>query len=80
MHGMHAPGGCPPLGFHMAVTSWSDQVAADMGTLVAHHGINSFKFFLADKGARMVRAAPAEPTCQPHLLIVSHALATLWRR
>jgi hypothetical protein len=32
----------------MAVTSWSDKVAADMGTLVGQ-GINSFKFFMAYK-------------------------------
>ena len=39
--------------FHMAVTSWSDQVAQDMETLTKH-GINSFKFFMAYKGALMV--------------------------
>lgn len=36
-------------GFHMAVTSWSNQVAADMAALVGK-GINSFKFFMAYKG------------------------------
>jgi dihydroorotase-like cyclic amidohydrolase len=36
-------------GFHMAVTSWSDRVAADMGALAAK-GVNSFKFFMAYKG------------------------------
>jgi len=41
-------------GFHMAVTSWSDKVAEDMETLVKFHGINSFKFFMAYKGALMV--------------------------
>lgn len=41
-------------GFHMAVTSWSDKVAKDMETLVKFHGINSFKFFMAYKGALMV--------------------------
>lgn len=35
--------------FHMAVTSWSPRVAADMGALVAR-GVNSFKFFMAYKG------------------------------
>jgi len=40
-------------GFHMAVTKWDDQVAADMATL-AGLGINSFKFFMAYKGALMV--------------------------
>eukprot|EP00854_Cymbomonas_tetramitiformis_P001362 gene1362-1963_t len=41
------------FGFHMAVTAWNDQVAEDMSTL-AKLGINSFKFFLAYKGALMV--------------------------
>ena len=40
----------------MAVTSWSPRVAEDMGTLVTRHGVNSFKFFLAYKGALMARA------------------------
>ncbi|KAL4420181.1 hypothetical protein ABPG77_008317 [Micractinium sp. CCAP 211/92] len=40
-------------GFHMAVTSWSDKVAADMATLT-QRGVNSFKFFMAYKGALMV--------------------------
>jgi len=40
-------------GFHMAVTSWTDQVAADMGALAAD-GINSFKFFMAYKGVFQV--------------------------
>ncbi len=41
-------------GFHMAITWWSDQVHAEMGTLAAQHGINSFKHFMAYKGAIMV--------------------------
>ncbi|KAI3428696.1 hypothetical protein D9Q98_007519 [Chlorella vulgaris] len=40
-------------GFHMAVTSWSKQVAADM-QVIASRGVNSFKFFMAYKGALMV--------------------------
>ncbi|KAI7845659.1 hypothetical protein COHA_000773 [Chlorella ohadii] len=40
-------------GFHIAVTSWSDKVAADMAAL-AQRGVNSFKFFMAYKGALMV--------------------------
>lgn len=39
--------------FHMAVTSWSDQVAHDMEALT-EQGINSFKFFMAYKGTLMV--------------------------
>lgn len=56
--------GAMDYGFHMIVTSWSDkvgrcevdrrhhrqQVAKDMETLATHHGISSFKFFLAYKG------------------------------
>ena len=41
-------------GFHMAITSWSDTVGKQMEELVSHHGINSFKFFMAYKGALMV--------------------------
>lgn len=39
--------------FHVAVTWWSDQVHADMGTLVREEGINSFKHFMAYKNAIM---------------------------
>lgn len=46
----HSPG---PPGFHMAVTSWSDRVSADMEHLV-RQGVNSFKFFMAYKGALQV--------------------------
>ncbi|KAI8468148.1 MAG: hypothetical protein J3K34DRAFT_386464 [Monoraphidium minutum] len=45
--------GCADYGLHMAVTSWSDKVAGDMGELTKK-GINSFKFFMAYKGALMV--------------------------
>jgi dihydropyrimidinase len=40
--------------FHVAVTWWSDQVAEEMGTLTREHGVNSFKHFMAYKGALMV--------------------------
>ena len=40
-------------GFHMAVTSWSARVAADMASL-ARKGVNSFKFFMAYKGGYCV--------------------------
>ena len=46
---------CADYGFHMAITSWNDKVAADMGKLVKE-GINSFKFFMAYK-VRLVEAA-----------------------
>jgi dihydropyrimidinase len=39
--------------FHVAVTWWDDSVHEDMGTLVREHGINSFKHFMAYKGAIM---------------------------
>jgi dihydropyrimidinase len=40
-------------GFHVAVTWWDDSVYEDMGTLVEKHGVNSFKHFMAYKGAIM---------------------------
>ena len=39
--------------FHVAVTWWSEQVSADMGTLVREEGVNSFKHFMAYKNAIM---------------------------
>lgn len=39
--------------FHVAVTWWDESVHRDMGTLVAEHGVNSFKHFMAYKGAIM---------------------------
>src|SRR5271155_4314820 len=41
-------------GFHMAVTSWSKQVFEEMETVVKTYGINTFKHFMAYKGALMV--------------------------
>ena len=40
-------------GFHVAVTWWSEQVHADMGTLVREEGVNTFKHFMAYKNAIM---------------------------
>lgn len=40
--------------FHVAVTWWSDQVHDEMGILTRDHGVNSFKHFMAYKGAIMV--------------------------
>ena len=40
--------------FHVAVTWWSDDVAEQMGVLAREHGVNSFKHFMAYKGARCV--------------------------
>ena len=41
-------------GFHMAVTWWSEQVWEEMETVVQTYGINTFKHFMAYKGALMV--------------------------
>ncbi|XP_010904686.2 dihydropyrimidinase isoform X2 [Elaeis guineensis] len=41
-------------GFHMAITKWDEEVAKDMELMVKENGINSFKFFMAYKGALMV--------------------------
>ena len=40
--------------FHMAITWWSEQVFNEMETVVKERGINTFKHFLAYKGALMV--------------------------
>jgi dihydropyrimidinase len=40
--------------FHVAVTWWSEQVSEEMGTLTREYGVNSFKHFMAYKGALMV--------------------------
>ncbi len=39
--------------FHVAITWWDETVHADMETLVREHGVNSFKHFMAYKGAIM---------------------------
>ena len=39
--------------FHVAITWWDKTVHADMKTLVEKHGVNSFKHFMAYKGAIM---------------------------
>jgi len=44
---------CCDYGFHMAITWWSEQVFNEMEAIVAK-GINSFKHFMAYKGALMV--------------------------
>lgn len=40
--------------FHMAITWWGEQVFDDMQTIVKENGINTFKHFMAYKGALMV--------------------------
>jgi dihydropyrimidinase len=39
--------------FHVAITWWDESVDRDMETLVREHGVNSFKHFMAYKGAIM---------------------------
>jgi len=39
--------------FHVAITWWGEQVRKDMRTLCEEHGVNSFKHFMAYKGAIM---------------------------
>ena len=39
--------------FHVAITWWDDTVHADMKTLATERGVNSFKHFMAYKGAIM---------------------------
>ena len=39
--------------FHVAITWWDDSVHAAMGELVTEYGVNSFKHFMAYKGAIM---------------------------
>ena len=40
--------------YHMAITWWSEQVFNEMETVVREKGINTFKHFMAYKGALMV--------------------------
>ena len=40
--------------FHMAITWWGEQVFNEMKTVVQEKGINTFKHFMAYKGALMV--------------------------
>lgn len=44
---------CADYSFHVAVTWWDESVHKDMGTLVQDEGVNSFKHFMAYKGAIM---------------------------
>ena len=39
--------------FHVAITWWDDSVSEDMETLTKEYGVNSFKHFMAYKGAIM---------------------------
>ncbi|XVF04841.1 hypothetical protein REPUB_Repub05bG0120100 [Reevesia pubescens] len=45
---------CMDYGFHMAITKWDESVSREMEIMVKEKGINSFKFFMAYKGAFMI--------------------------
>ncbi len=45
---------CADYSFHVAITWWSDKVREEMGVLARDKGVNSFKHFMAYKGAIMV--------------------------
>ena len=49
-----AEGATCDYGFHMAITWWDRQVFDEMETIVKTYGINTFKHFMAYKGALMV--------------------------
>ncbi|KAK2983395.1 hypothetical protein RJ640_016019 [Escallonia rubra] len=49
-----AKNSCMDYGFHMVITKWDDVVEREMEIMVKEKGINSFKFFLAYKGALMI--------------------------
>ena len=40
--------------FHVAITNWNEKIEEDMGVLAQEHGVNSFKHFMAYKGAIML--------------------------
>ncbi len=45
---------CADYTFHMAITGWGENTAAEMKEVVEKHGITSFKVFMAYKNAIMV--------------------------
>ena len=50
-----AEGAACDYGFHMAITWWDKQVFDEMETCVKTYGINTFKHYMAYKGALMVK-------------------------
>jgi dihydropyrimidinase len=52
-HRKSAPQICSDVGYHMAITGWSEQIFNDMPEVVKM-GVNSFKHFMAYKGALMI--------------------------
>ena len=53
-----AEGATCDYGFHMAITWWHRQVFDEMETIVKTYRINTFKHFMAYKGALMKTPAP----------------------
>ncbi len=45
---------CCDISYHMAITGWSENVFNEMEAVVKERGINTFKHFMAYKGALMV--------------------------
>lgn len=41
-------------GFHMAITSWNDQIVPEMKEIVQNEGVSSFKFYMAYKNVMQV--------------------------
>ena len=52
-HRKSEPQICSDIGYHMAVTGWSEKIFDDMPKVV-EMGVNSFKHFMAYKGALMI--------------------------
>ncbi|MFV2035798.1 MAG: dihydropyrimidinase, partial [Halocynthiibacter sp.] len=52
-HRKSAPQICSDVGYHMAITGWNENIHAEMEDAV-RMGVNSFKHFMAYKGALMV--------------------------
>ncbi|MEM1385400.1 MAG: amidohydrolase family protein, partial [Pseudomonadota bacterium] len=48
-----APQICTDISYHMAITGWSEQIFREMAEVV-DRGINTFKHFMAYKGALMI--------------------------
>ncbi|MGR3542578.1 MAG: dihydropyrimidinase [Hasllibacter sp.] len=45
---------CTDISYHMAITGWSERIWEEMEAVVKDRGINTFKHFMAYKGALMV--------------------------
>ncbi len=45
---------CVDISYHMAITGWSERIFTEMEAVVRDRGINTFKHFMAYKGALMI--------------------------